>query len=279
MFSNINILLCENFYTIMGSSSNIELYTKITTIAYLLITVTILFGFISKTYKLLENKKSKQFYFYTYILVFFLLVTQTLFLLNCPLAQHQDKAILVLFIYTTALMILFLIFLALTSSETYQDLKKNAYENSVIFNNSLSSHLYLYFIFICFIKIFIVDWSFSIFLNIHDTLAFRDILTLQNSYRQNNNNMQILQFNNLNKINREILYGKSTDEISELVQKYANIIAINRQSALFTYTPGPNTNNIFSVLRLEITQNYLEYLLSGILQVLGLVFIICSLII
>jgi len=271
--------MAENFYTIMGSSLNIELYTKTTTVAYLLITVSTLFGFISKTYKLLENKKSKQFYFYTYILVFFLLFTQTIFLLNCPLTQHQDKAILVLFIYTTALMILFLIFLALTSSETYQDLKKNAYENSSIFDNSFSSNFYLIFIGACFFKIFIIDWSFSIFLNINDTLTFRDMLASQNSFKQGGDTSQILQNDALSHINRDNLYGKSTYELLEIVQGHTNVFAIKKQSALFTYTPGPNTSSIFSVLRLEIAQNYFEYLLSGILQVLGLIFIICSLVI
>jgi hypothetical protein len=91
-------------------------------------------------------------------------------LLTSPVNEHADKAILVLFIYTTALMILFLIFLALTSSETYQNLQEYTYENKEEGYNTLAGFIYFSFILFLYFKIFFYDISLNLYNNLNEKI-------------------------------------------------------------------------------------------------------------
>jgi len=160
----------EYSYELLNITTWFEFYTKVLTITYVLMSAYVLSEFVSKSYYLIKGKKSKRTYFFIYVFVFILLYIQTLLLLTSPVNEHSDKAILVLFIYTTALMILFLIFLALTSSETYQNLQECKYENDEEQYSNLVGFLYFVIISFLYFKIFFYDISLNLYNNLNEKI-------------------------------------------------------------------------------------------------------------
>lgn len=240
--------------------------------------VYLLSEFVSKSYGLIKQKKSKRIYFYIYIFVFILLYVQTLLLLTSPVNEHADKAILVLFIYTTALMILFLIFLALTSSETYQNLQEYSYYNNEEIGNSWTGIVYFIIISLFYFKLFFYDLSLTLYSNLNDKIWLKNFFNSLSNQRRLTSGLTSLYSEKLNTFDRSYMAGKNIEELSEIVQKHANVWAVNRQPIFLNHGTGSNIDSVFITLRSEIVHTYLEYYLSGLLQALGLIFIIGSMI-
>jgi len=276
----INIIeMTEYTYDILNITTWFEFYTKILTTTYVLMSAYVLSEFVSKSYYLIKGKKSKRTYFFIYVFVFILLYIQTLLLLTSPVNEHADKAILVLFIYTTALMILFLIFLALTSSETYQNLQEYTYENKEEGYNTLAGFIYFSFILFLYFKIFFYDISLNLYNNLNEKIWIKNFFNLVGNQRKLTESVNLSNTETHNYLNRSFLSSKNTVEISNIVKNHSNIWAINRQPKFIIHGSGFNIDSVFVTLRAEVVHTYVEYFISGLLQALGLIFIIGSMIV
>lgn len=268
----------ELFYDLLNITTWFEFYTKLFTVTYVLLAAYILSEFVGKSYNLINKKKSKRVYFSIYVIVFFILYVQTLMLLTSPINEHSDKAVLVLFIYTTALMILFLIFLALTASETYQDIRENTIgEDSK--NTKYATSVYFTILTICYFKLFFIDISLSLYVTINDKFWIKDSLNSANIQKKLTSGLISMQTETNSSLDRSFFYGKNPEEIFEFVQSNANVWAIKRQPNFLMHGTGHNIDSIFTSLRVEMVQTYVEYWLSGLLQALGLLFIISSMVV
>lgn len=69
--------------------------------------------------KLLSHEKSKKLYFFLYAISIMYIIVQCLLLLTSELVDISQEGILFSYIYATATLMLFLIFLALTTCESY----------------------------------------------------------------------------------------------------------------------------------------------------------------
>jgi hypothetical protein len=70
---------------------------------------------------LLTNERSKKIYFLTYVISIIAILLQCLFLLSSDISDVSDQGILLLYVYITATLMLFLIYLALTTCESVFD--------------------------------------------------------------------------------------------------------------------------------------------------------------
>jgi hypothetical protein len=82
-----------------------------------------------------------------------------------------------------------------------------------------------------------------------------------------------------NYFNKSFLSSKNAVEISNIVKNYSNIWAIKRQPNFIIHGSGFNIDSVFVTLRAEVVHTYIEYFISGLLQALGLIFIIGSMIV
>lgn len=73
---------------------------------------------------LLTNERSKKIYFLTYVISITAILLQCLFLLSSDVSDVSDQGILLLYVYITATLMLFLIYLALTTCESVFDKEK-----------------------------------------------------------------------------------------------------------------------------------------------------------
>lgn len=69
--------------------------------------------------KLLSHEKSKKLYFILYLISITYIIVKCLLLVNSPLTIKSEEGILFLYVYASATLMLFLIFLALTTCESY----------------------------------------------------------------------------------------------------------------------------------------------------------------
>lgn len=90
--------------------------------------------------KMLSHEESKKIFFIFYLFAVGAILGQCTFLVTAPVSQIADQGLLLLYIYVTATLMLFLIFLALTTCESYLYKGKESENN---FLNSNTKHLIL----------------------------------------------------------------------------------------------------------------------------------------
>jgi len=201
------------------------------------------------------EKKSKEVYFYTYVLVIFLVGFESLILILSKNNELYQSAIILVFIYATALMVLFLIFLALTTSESYHD--KN-YEYSIEFKIGMVKLTH------CIIVFF---WLLTFF--------YLSKCLLEILYSSKARLWQIEWFN---------IQNTKLDQNLKLQQKinYENIVDkkhfFTNNASLKNSNWVKNNSSIFLKIQLEILDEYVNYTSSAVLQSLCLILVIITLI-
>lgn len=115
-FNNLVYLKLENIYMLFFDfliSGELRLY-----LIFLIIFINFnkIFNILKK---LFSHEKSKKLFFYLYILTVSLILSQCLILVSSNTTESSDQGILLLYVYVSATLMLFLIYLALTTCESY----------------------------------------------------------------------------------------------------------------------------------------------------------------
>lgn len=158
-----------NFYNLF--------YKKLTILSYLLVQLLTTFNvkflliilistaFFSKIAiffrSMLANEKSKKMYFITYVVAITAILLQCILLVSTDSSDASDQGILLLYVYITATLMLFLIYLALTTCESVfdkesaeneeeEDNYKKSFDGFDDFLGSKSSQMVVMFIFYIF---------------------------------------------------------------------------------------------------------------------------------
>lgn len=193
--------------------------------------------------KMISHEKSKKLYFLFYLVAISYILGQCLILVTSNSSDTSDQGILLLYIYVTATLMLFLIFLALTTCESYlfKDLNKPGLRDK----NSITS-IVVNVVF----AIFIIAYYNNLMSSAIDTY-FTKLAILSDVISTNSTN---LEFSNL---------ADST---------------VNKYSILHKSKDTSSNWSIFDNLKFDIIDNYVNYALSALLQTCALIIVIMSVI-
>lgn len=199
--------------------------------------------------KLLSHEKSKKLYFVLYLISITYIIVNCLFLINLPIKDKAEEGIVFLYIYASATLMLFLIFLALTTCESYlykeRDLigvDKEVELIKLIINNTLIA-IPVFFYYLGIIKECNCNYYFKLGIFTKETKSFGFENGESKFYWERER--EYLEFK------KKIFYGEP----------------INTKK---------NPIGIFDKLRRAIMDSGYEYILSALLQMLTLILIIIT---
>lgn len=137
--------------------------------------MTILFGLVANKFfilcrRMLSHERSKKLYFYFYSFSMGFILAQCFFLITSLPSHTADEGLLLLYIYVTATIMLFLIFLALTTCESY--LFKGRDVNNLPTSISLIHMVYSTFIFLLALNYFDIIMSEACSLSSSKSMTF-----------------------------------------------------------------------------------------------------------
>jgi hypothetical protein len=137
LISNVLFPFFENFVGIVDEFDGIVMYMH----SYFLQTIALYL--LNPILKLINNSRQKKIYFSTYCIVFLSVLFQTVTLFSSTNNFQLEEACITYFIYISALLILFLVFAALTSSESYHNFITP--EDKIFFNKKEISKIFIIF--------------------------------------------------------------------------------------------------------------------------------------
>lgn len=193
--------------------------------------------------KMISHEKSKKLYFLFYLIAISYILSQCLILVTSSNSDTSDQGILLLYIYVTATLMLFLIFLALTTCESY--LYKDLNKNGLVNNNSIFK-IAVNVIFL----IFVISYYDNLISGAIDTYYIKLAIMSDSGNRSYHN----LELNNF-------LSGAT---------KYSSMHKVKDTSSNWS---------IFDNLKYDIIDNYTNYALSALLQTCALIIVILSVVV
>lgn len=130
IMESFNNFKLENLYTSIENSFYIFLdfllIGNANSLIYILLFTVLLNKLFTIFKKMISHEKSKKLYFLFYLTAISYILGQCLILVTSNSSDTSDQGILLLYIYVTATLMLFLIFLALTTCESYLYKEKDA---------------------------------------------------------------------------------------------------------------------------------------------------------
>lgn len=210
--------------------------------------MTILFGLVANKFfilcrRMLSHERSKKLYFYFYSFSMGFILAQCFFLVTSLPSHTADEGLLLLYIYVTATIMLFLIFLALTTCESY--LFKGRDINNLPTSVSLVHMIYSTLVFL-------------LALNYFDTIM-TEVYNLSSS--------KGLSF-----------YSFSTNTHHEMMNRSRDWTFKEKYNAFNGIRETKTSWSIFDKLKFDVIDNYTNYMLSAVLQTCALILVILSLV-
>lgn len=208
---------------------------------YLVAVLAILYSYSKYIVRFLgKNNNTKNSSFISYQFVFSLILLQCLYLVFLVEGAKQQVGVIVWIIYVSALMVLFLIFLALTIAESFfsTPIDSRTTQSKYQFDSSTCNNS-------------------SIVSSTSEVILFCSVLTLFSYFTANE----------LNTIQNE-----SVIELSIVNDAYSYNTCTTAGSSFLDSTP------IFNTIKRDITNSLSHYALSGLLQVATLIVVVLGLI-
>jgi len=230
---------------------------------FLIILCSLCFNNILKFYLEYTNgSKTKRTYFAIYVIAVSFILSQCLLLISSNNTDTSDRGILLLYVYITATLMLFLIFLALTTNESYleKELKNNQY-NQYSIKIGTSNYIFYNKIILTLPVIILYFYLMIEFKN--EWLILNEILEINTNLKE------------------KILFSPEFKFITNYNDYFKN--SVSKEN--FIYYKSTNNNkqtyvwNSFIDIKNSIESNSLGYALSALLQSCTLFLIIISLLI
>ena len=208
---------------------------------YLVAVLAILYSYSKYIVRFLsKNSNTKNSSFISYQFVFSLILLQCLYLVFLVEGAKQQVGVIVWIIYVSALMVLFLIFLALTIAESFfsTPIDKRSGSSKYQYDSSTCSYL-------------------TTVSSTTEVILCCIALTL---------------FSYFTAYELNSIHNESVIELSLLNNNYSYSTGVTASSSLLDSTP------IFSTIKRDITNSLSHYALSGLLQVATLIVVVFGLI-
>lgn len=194
--------------------------------------------------KMLSHEKSKKLIFYFYIAAMSAILGQCAILITSREFYAPDEGILLAYIYATAILMLFLIYLALTTCESYLYKQKK--------KGMLEYRMGIFKIFInVFVFLFVIVYYNDLIVEVVDTYYTK----------------------------LAIFVGWEPDPKDYDIQKMLiKPISFNHPELLFGSDVKEKKWSIFDMLKFDVIDSYTNYMLSAVLQMCALVIVILALV-
>lgn len=213
--------------------------------------------------QMLYHEKSKKIFFGVYVLAISYIIPFSLLIITSFCDKSTVEAILLVYIYMTAVLMLFLIFLALTTCESYFN------KDGGIFTHA---NCWYSFFFKCMLIGYPIFYMY--YMLVYDLSMY---------YCMKYKILRISDINNISYEEYKIMEGIKPNVKKKLVGPVVKCVSDGtRYGHKWVVCSDPvnvKSISIFEVLKRELRDTYLGYFLSAVLQACALILIILSLII